>query len=68
MSRKLFVPGDAAAVCVGADEIARYWEKLSVGSSVLVPLAPAAWAPLYGMLVDPFGVTWVLDVEVPWAG
>lgn len=51
---------------VDADEIARYWERLSVGSSVLVPLAPAAWAPLYGMLVDPFGVTWVLDVEVPW--
>ena len=25
-------------------------------------LAPAGWAPLYGMLKDRFGVVWVLDV------
>jgi PhnB protein len=30
----------------------------------VVDLAPAGWAPLYGMLTDPFGVTWVLDVAV----
>jgi PhnB protein len=28
----------------------------------------AAWAPLYGMLKDRFGVTWVLDVATPYAG
>ena len=32
----------------------------------MVPLAEAAWAPLYRMVRDRFGVTWVLDVEVPW--
>ncbi|WP_328848850.1 VOC family protein [Micromonospora zamorensis] len=47
-----------------ADEITGYWKKLSEGSTVLVDLAPADWAPLYGMLTDPFGVTWVLDVAV----
>ncbi|MET7820198.1 VOC family protein [Micromonospora zamorensis] len=47
-----------------ADEITDYWKKLSEGSTVLVDLAPAGWAPLYGMLTDPFGVTWVLDVAV----
>ncbi len=47
-----------------AAEITGYWEKLSNGSTVAVPLAPASWAPLYGMLTDTFGVTWVLDVEV----
>ncbi|MCK2217829.1 hypothetical protein MF672_029130 [Actinomadura sp. ATCC 31491] len=26
------------------------------------PLGPAQWAPLYGMLKDRFGVTWVVDV------
>ncbi|MEU7846496.1 VOC family protein [Micromonospora parva] len=45
-----------------ADEITGYWKKLSQDSTVLVDLAPAGWAPLYGMLTDPFGVTWVLDV------
>ncbi|MER7588654.1 VOC family protein [Micromonospora sp. NPDC127501] len=47
-----------------ADEITGYWKKLSEGSTVLVDLAPAGWAPLYGMLTDRFGVTWVLDVAV----
>ncbi|WP_127572304.1 VOC family protein [Georgenia faecalis] len=54
-----------------ADEIAGYWEKLTAadaGSTVVVPLAPAGWAPLYGMVTDRFGVTWVLDVAVPYAG
>lgn len=50
-----------------AAEIAGYWERLVEGSTVVVPLAEAAWAPLYGMVKDRFGVTWVLDVEVPWS-
>ncbi|TMR24808.1 VOC family protein [Nonomuraea turkmeniaca] len=45
-----------------AGEITAYWEKLSVGATVLQPLGPAQWAPLYGMLKDRFGVTWVVDV------
>jgi PhnB protein len=51
-----------------ADEITAYWEKLVAGSTVIVPLAPAGWAPLYGMARDRFGVTWVLDVQTAWAG
>lgn len=47
-----------------AEEVTTYWEKLAVGSTVIVPLAPSQWAPLYGMLTDPFGVTWVVDVAV----
>ncbi|MDP2773852.1 MAG: hypothetical protein Q8O61_09870 [Nocardioides sp.] len=45
-----------------AAEVTTYWERLSAGATVVVPLGPAAWAPLYGMLTDRFGVTWVLDV------
>lgn len=50
------------------DEIRGYWDALADGATVVVPLAPSPWAPLYGMLTDPFGVTWVLDVETQWAG
>ena len=50
------VRGDAA------EEIAGYWEKLREGATIVQPLAPSTWSPLYGMLKDRFGVTWVLDV------
>ncbi|WP_439951659.1 VOC family protein [Actinomadura kijaniata] len=45
-----------------AEEITEYWHKLSEDATVLQPLAPARWAPLYGMLKDRFGITWVVDV------
>ncbi|GAA0924217.1 VOC family protein [Virgisporangium ochraceum] len=47
-----------------AGEVTAYWKKLSDGSTVLQDLAPSGWSPLYGMLTDRFGVTWVLDVAV----
>jgi PhnB protein len=50
------------------DEIRRYWDGLAEGATIKAPLEPSGWAPLYGMLTDRFGVTWVLDVAVPYAG
>ena len=50
------------------EEIRGYWSRLSAGATVIADLEPSGWAPLYGMLRDRFGVTWVLDVEVPWTG
>ncbi|WP_214105458.1 VOC family protein [Acrocarpospora catenulata] len=50
-----------------AEEITAYWEKLSDGATILQPLGPAQWAPLYGMLKDQFGVTWVIDVVSEYA-
>ena len=45
-----------------SEEITTYWEKLSDGATIVQPLEPAQWAPLYGMLKDQFGVVWVVDV------
>lgn len=50
-----------------AAEIAGCWQKLSTGATILQPLAPAGWSPLYGMLRDRFGITWVLDMEVTYS-
>jgi PhnB protein len=48
-----------------ADEVTGYWHKLKDGAAILADLGPAPWgAPLYGMLKDKFGVTWVLDLQV----
>ena len=49
-----------------ADELQGYWTTLAEGSTVVVPFGPASWSPLYGMIRDRFGVTWVIDLEVSW--
>lgn len=51
-----------------AEEISTLWGRLAESSTVVRPLEPAPWAPLYGMLTDRFGVTWVLDVAAPYNG
>ncbi|WP_146840885.1 VOC family protein, partial [Cellulomonas hominis] len=51
-----------------ADKLTGYWERLAADGTVVVPLGPAGWAPLYGMVRDPFGVTWVLDLAVDRVG
>jgi PhnB protein len=48
-----------------AAEVQARWDGLSEGATILTPLAPAVFAPLYGMLTDRFGVTWIIDVASP---
>jgi len=49
-------------------ELTRYWNGLSDGATIIQPLAPSGWTPLFGMLTDRFGVTFVLDIAVAYAG
>ncbi|WP_394553126.1 VOC family protein [Agromyces sp. MMS24-JH15] len=44
------------------DEVQAYWDRLSVGASVIEPLAASAWSAGFGMLTDRFGVTWSVGV------
>ncbi|MGW3295549.1 VOC family protein [Streptomyces xiamenensis] len=50
------------------DEVTGYWKALSEGADIVEPLAASLWSPGFGMLTDRFGVTWVLDVQAPYAG
>lgn len=46
------------------DEITSLWKGLSDGATAtLTPLGSAPFAPLYGMLTDRFGVTWIVGVN-----
>jgi len=40
------------------EEVATLYNKLLEGGKEIVPLAPAFWASMYGMVEDKFGVTW----------
>jgi PhnB protein len=44
------------------DEIQHMWDGLANSATIHTPLAPAPFAPLYGMLTDRYGVTWIVDV------
>ncbi len=51
--------------CDSAEEVTRAYEGLVEGARhVRTPLGPSAFSPLYGMLTDRFGVTWVVDQRV----
>lgn len=46
-----------------AAELKDYWAGLSEGAEIVHPLSPSGWSPLYGMIRDRFGITWVLDIK-----
>ena len=43
-------------------ELRGYWDRLSVGGSVTMPLGPAPWGDTFGMCTDKFGVNWLVDI------
>lgn len=49
------------------EEVTSYWEMLAEDAVIIEPLAASAWTPGFGMLIDRFGVTWVIDVATPTA-
>ncbi|MFE9623995.1 VOC family protein [Streptomyces sp. NPDC006527] len=48
-----------------ADELRGYWEKLSAGGSVSVPLEKQMWGDVFGMCTDRFGVPWMVNINEP---
>jgi len=45
-----------------ADELRGYWSKLSEGGTVPVPLEKQMWGDEFGMCVDQFGVSWMVNI------
>ena len=43
-------------------ELRGYWDKLSAGGTVTVPLEKAPWGDTFGMCVDKFGVSWMVNI------
>ena len=50
-----------------ADQLTGLWEKLSKGGTIKQPFGPSGFSPLYGMVKDTFGVTWVVDLQTGYA-
>ena len=60
--------GDNICVSLSGDDAAAlrgYWEKLSAGGSVSVPLEKQMWGDQFGACVDQFGVPWMVNIGQP---
>jgi PhnB protein len=47
------------------DILRGYWEKLSAGGQVTVPMEKQMWGDEYGQCVDQFGVSWLVNISPP---
>lgn len=58
-------PGNNFSVALTGDddaELRGYWEKLSAGGSVSVPLEKQMWGDVFGMCTDRFGIPWMVNI------
>jgi PhnB protein len=61
-------PGNNIAVSLSgddADELRDYWQKLSDGGTVSVPLEKQMWGDEFGMCEDQFGIPWMVNIGQP---
>ncbi len=47
------------------DKLKGYFEKLSEGGKVTMPLAKQFWGDMFGMVTDKFGVHWMVNISAP---
>jgi PhnB protein len=58
-------PGNNITISLSGDdeqELRGYWEKLSEGANVTMPLEKQMWGDVYGQCTDKFGVQWMVDI------
>lgn len=48
-----------------ADEAERLFEKLGNGGQVRYPIAKTFWSERFGMVIDRFGIPWMINCETP---
>jgi PhnB protein len=58
-------PGASISISLSGDEeekLRGYWQRLSAGGTVTVPLEKQMWGDEFGMCLDQFGVSWLVNI------
>ncbi|ROS39883.1 PhnB protein [Amycolatopsis thermoflava] len=58
-------PGNNMSISLSGDdagELRGYWDKLSDGGTVTVPLEKQMWGDEFGACLDRFGVSWMVNI------
>lgn len=66
--RMEYRPGTNFGISLSGDneaELSAYYQKLSAGGMVSMPLAKAVWGDSFGMCTDKFGVGWYVNITAP---
>jgi len=61
-------PGTNIAISLSGDdakELRGYWDKLSDGGTVSIPLAKQMWGDEFGACADRFGISWMVNIAQP---
>ena len=60
-----YTPGTTMTVSLSGDDadlLQGYWDKLSEGGNVGVPLERQMWGDTFGMVIDRFGTPWMVNI------
>ena len=63
--RMEYRPGTNYSMSLSGDneaELKTYFEKLSVGGTITMPIEKAIWGDTFGMCTDKFGVSWLVNI------
>ena len=64
-ARMEYHPGNNISMSISGDdeaEIKDYFQKLSAGGMVTMPLEKAIWGDSFGMCTDKFGINWLVNI------
>jgi PhnB protein len=63
--RMEYHPGNNITLSLSGDDedkLKSYFQKLSMGGMVTMPLEKAIWGDTFGMCVDKFGIGWLVNI------
>jgi PhnB protein len=61
-----YQPGHNISMSLSGDdeeELRGYYDKLSAGGKVTLPLEKAPWGDTFGMFTDKFGIDWMVNIS-----
>lgn len=59
-----FSPGSRVSISLSGDDedLRGYWQQLSDGGTVTMPLEKQMWGDEFGMCTDKFGIAWMVNI------
>lgn len=61
-----YSPGTNYAISLSGDdeaELRGWWDKLTAGGTITLPLEKAPWGDSFGMVNDRFGTSWMFNIS-----